>query len=871
MAKGKTKTGKGMRFVNMLILLVALVAAIVLMNLISNYMFGRVDLTDNNVNSLSPQTIEVVRSLVGQEGVSPIEVRLYISAELPETLKGNWGQAIILRGVDRKFRDKLEEYGSHVEEMFQIVEVTGDIEKKAEEAGVQPFVAEEAMVKEGKLEMTRYVLGCTFHYEGEVEVYPQALDPNFFEFEITKRLLRLRDRVENGRKVQHLIQASDEIFETLGKCSDEYTAFEIKEEEKQEVSGIEGLLKPIENMEEEVAALAKNRDRIAEACAPMGALHEEKGVPLKGEHKRFDAFIRGLGPEDKVGGVAGFVEVSKRLVETLAEESPNVQRVMELKNLLGALKEDAGSYRDLLKKAPGQQRIGFVCGHGEFCPFASDKPVIDPKIAGMMGQQNPIHQRFLNVAIGLQDQVNQILMGIGNGLFTDKDFDVTKVDASKTISDDVAALVVFGPREKYTDREMYEIDQFVLDGGTLLVFADNYDVSLASFSEEKIKEMGPFNPNPQISNDYYAVKDVNHNLDELLSAYGVILNGDLVLDGANNNKVTLPHSVRRGQMVIRGTKDFDYPMLVYAKEFDRNNVVVRNLPGLTLPYPSSLDYQEVEGQTVEVSHLIKSADTSISLPTPTLAVSKNEEGEDVGVKLLPPELTAQVEGLASNGPHTLAIMVTGEFVSAFKGKEAPPKPEPEPTPEGEPPPKEEKERERLDTGSGRILVVGSGLGIAPLTLETVFKDVGVQQITQGEIMVPQVRLENWKIKLNQLRRTFAETIPTLFNMLDWAVQRSALAEIRAKNYSFRPIETIEEADQKLVAYGAIGGLPLLFILFGLGYWQVRVARRRRFSRGPATVTAAPAKAAATPTPTAAPKPSVEEAEATTKDEKDIDA
>jgi hypothetical protein len=278
-------------------------------------------------------------------------------------------------------------------------------------------------------------------------------------------------------------------------------------------------------------------------------------------------------------------------------------------------------------------------------------------------------------------------------------------------------------------------------------------------------------------------------------------------------------------------------MLVQAKEFDRANVIVRNLPVLTLPFASSLEYEAKEGNEVEVSKLVQSDPLSVAVMDPaSLAVAKEGEAAGQGVKLLPPELMEQTKSLAANGPHTLALSVTGKLTSAFKGKEAPPKPpeEEKPDEEGMPPrpkkDKKEREEERLETGSGRIVVVGSGLGIAPLTLQGVFKDVGVQEITQGEIMIPQVRLENWKIKLNQVRRVFGETIPAMFNIFDWAVQRAALAEIRAKNNAYRPIEKMEEGDQKLVTYGAIGGLPILFILFGLGYWQVRVARSRSLSR-----------------------------------------
>jgi ABC-2 type transport system permease protein len=830
----KKEATRNVRFINTLILFVALLAVLVMVNILSTYLFGRVDLTQNKVNSLSLQSIEVLQGLTGEEGVTPIEVRLYVSRELPDKIKSDWGQELLIRGVDVKLKDKLDEYRSHAEEMFQIVEVTGDVEKKAEEAGVQPFVSDEATVTEGKLEMTRYVLGCTFHYEGEVEVYPKALDPNFFEFEITKRLLRLKDRVEHGRKIQHLTAASDAIWEALEDCTGELTAFEVKEDEKQEVSGIEGLLKPIENMEEEAQALHKNKDRIVGACSSVRTVLESKGLKWKGEHKRFDAFLRGLGTKEQTGGVEAFVEVFDNLEKHLVAEEPNIQKILEIKRLLVALKNDSEAFRDMLKKAPGQRRIGFICGHDEFCPFPSEKPVIDPKIAQMMGQQNPIHQRFLEVALQLQGQVNQILQSIGNGLFTDKDFDVTRVDASKPISEDIAAVVLFATRGKLSDRERYEIDQFMLRGGTLLVFVDNFNVSLASFSEQQIKEMGPFNPNPRISNDYFAIEANGSNIDELLAPYGVVVNKDLIIDAVNNNKVTLPHSVRKGKLVIRGTKDFDYPMVVYAKDFDRSNVVVRSLPGLTLPYVSSLEYEEKAGHDVEVSHLVKSSDTAISLMDPTSVPVLGEGEEAEMLKTLPPDLMTQAKELTPNGPHTLMMMVTGKFQSAFKDKEEPPKPpeEPEVDEEGNPrPEKKEFEYERLNEGEGRMLVVGSSLGIAPLTQEGVFKDVNIQDITQGGIMVPQVRLENWKIKLNQLRRAFAETIPVMFNILDWAVQRSALADIRAKNYSFRPIENVEEEKQKLITYAAVGGLPFLFILFGIVYWQLRVVRRRKLTRG----------------------------------------
>jgi len=44
-------------------------------------------------------------------------------------------------------------------------------------------------------------------------------------------------------------------------------------------------------------------------------------------------------------------------------------------------------------------------------------------------------------------------------------------------------------------------------------------------------------------------------------------------------------------------------------------------------------------------------------------------------------------------------------------------------------------------------------------------------------LVPQVRFENWKVKVNQAEKAFATSIPALLNLLDWAVQPHVLDEI----------------------------------------------------------------------------------------------
>ena len=55
-----------------------------------------------------------------------------------------------------------------------------------------------------------------------------------------------------------------------------------------------------------------------------------------------------------------------------------------------------------------------------------------------------------------------------------KQYDVRKVpiDAGKTIEADVATLIIAGPKKELTEREKYEIDQFIMRGGRALFLID---------------------------------------------------------------------------------------------------------------------------------------------------------------------------------------------------------------------------------------------------------------------------------------------------------------------------------------------------------------------------------------------------------------
>jgi len=194
---------------------------------------------------------------------------------------------------------------------------------------------------------------------------------------------------------------------------------------------------------------------------------------------------------------------------------------------------------------------------------------------------------------------------------------------------------------------------------------------------------------------------------------------------------------------------------------------------------------------------------------------------------------ATMEG---SGPLVVAATSTGNLASFFAGKDAPADPSPEKPKtdeEGEAPKTEATADKRLDAGEGRILVIGSNLGLEPLGRDAIFEGFQLTMLTEQNFEIMDTarqwvaNLQNWEVRLGQVQHTLSDNLQFLFNVLDWSIQQEGLVEIRSKRYTRRPLKQLDEGEQATMKAVGIGLVPLLFILFGVGRFFMRQARTRR--------------------------------------------
>ena len=158
------------------ILLVGLI--LVVINVIGLNIFGRLDLTDDKVYSLSDASIEIVENLD-----DPVTLTAFFTEGLPAPLSSN-----------RRFlKDKLDDYRAYGGQNIQYKFVDpGDDAELREEANRYRIPEQQIQVIESDaVQFKNVYMGLAIQYETEREVIPVISDISTLEYDITGAIRRL--------------------------------------------------------------------------------------------------------------------------------------------------------------------------------------------------------------------------------------------------------------------------------------------------------------------------------------------------------------------------------------------------------------------------------------------------------------------------------------------------------------------------------------------------------------------------------------------------------------------------------------------------------------------------------------------------------
>ena len=194
---------------NLYIYIGIITVCIILLNIVSrNWIFKRIDLTDNKMYSLSTSSENIIKKLD-----DIFTIKIYFSNDLP----GEYGNN------RRYLQDILEEYvaSSNGNIKFEFYETDNDedLQEEARKSGIQPVQLQ--VLENDKVEVKQVYMGMSFIFEDKRDVIPIIQTTTGLEYDITTRIKKLASEknqnigilnINNQAAVQNLTQQLRENF-----------------------------------------------------------------------------------------------------------------------------------------------------------------------------------------------------------------------------------------------------------------------------------------------------------------------------------------------------------------------------------------------------------------------------------------------------------------------------------------------------------------------------------------------------------------------------------------------------------------------------------------------------------------------------------
>jgi len=310
------------------------------------------------------------------------------------------------------------------------------------------------------------------------------------------------------------------------------------------------------------------------------------------------------------------------------------------------------------------------------------------------------------------------------------------IDYGSLIDDDITTLAVIGPVDSLDRFELYALDQFIMRGGRIGWFLDGVRAD----------------PSAQMADTS------NTNLDEFLLNYGIKVHKDLVID-ARNSRITVLQ--RQGQ--IQYQSYVEYPFIPEVANFNRENIIVKGIGAVNLPFVSTIDTTLAEQMGL--------------LMTPIAYSSERAGRRTSPFNIQPMQRFTITDFPLAHLP--LAATVIGSYSSYFNNQPIP------------------------DSG---VTELPEHIARSPITRMVIVGDSEFMQ--------------------NQSARN-PENAALFLNMIDWLSQDDGLVSIRARATTSRPLDpTISDGERWRYKYFNILGPAFIVVIFGLVRWRMRRAHRR---------------------------------------------
>ena len=342
----------------------------------------------------------------------------------------------------------------------------------------------------------------------------------------------------------------------------------------------------------------------------------------------------------------------------------------------------------------------------------------------------------------------------------------------QTIPENLNSLVIARPTEQFSDYELYQIDQFLMQGKSLALVLDRFN------------EVMPGGQQGMNSGQAPVFIPLDTGLEKLLRHYGIRMQQSFVLD-ENCFRQQMPAQFGGGDQPIY------YAPLIKNRFINKDLDFMKNIKVLVAIKISPLELisENIKQNALTPYKLIASSEKSWQLRD---RINLNP------MFLKPPPSSEEMQS------YPLAYLIEGEFPSYFAGKPLPVKEVDEK--------KTDKDEKTENESESKTAEKPSGIDLSKIERSGQFLAKG----KPGKIFL---MASADMLKNNVLDAEGQSSNATfVMNVIDYLNGREDVAVMRGKEQRFNPLEDTQAATKTFVKAINIAGLPIQVGIFGLGVW-----------------------------------------------------
>ncbi len=703
--------------------LLTYLATIVLINIVGITLFTRIDLTANKSYSISDVSKKVVATLT-----EPLTIKVFFTRNLPAPHNN----------TEQYLRDLLEEYALHAGRFFNysFYDVNPDgsgpnepamgNRKLASDYGIYPVQIQ--MVENDEIKFQNAYMGLVLIHGDVIERIPTLTSTASLEYRLTTTIQKLNNKISALLALQEKVNVKLFLSASLNSVAP--------------YMGLENLADLPQQIEAVVKKQSrKNYDKLTFAHIAPVSVKEQAAIS-----REYNIQVLEWPAIDKAGiaagqGVIGLVmEYGGKKVQLPLLNAINLPILGTRYTLTDAEQLEDNLNKTLESLIEINQDLGLLASHG---------------------------------ALGTSPPGRQAAGGIDSfRTMVSENYAIKPVDLKTgSIPASLKSLVIARPTEKFSDYDLYQIDQALMRGTNLIVFMD-------AFKEEMPTQQGfGLNRGP-------GYKPLDTGLEKLLAHYGVTVQQSYVLD-ENCYKQRVTPAMGGGE------RDIYFAPIIKSRYINNDLDFMKNIKGLIVvkASPVTLDETRTGKAGISAHRLLASSEMSWEMRG---SINLNP------MMLSPPGPAENRESLP------LAWLLEGEFPSYFAGKKIPLKSAGE---KAAPASSEEMKTPANDLS----MIQGKGEFIEKGTRAQVFIMASAEMI-KDNILDPNESSPNGLF---------------ILNVVDALNNRSDIAVMRAKVQQYNPLDDIQASTKTAIKMLNIAGLPIAVTLFGFFVLLRRHARKKR--------------------------------------------